>query len=182
LLQAAGGALAASSDTKEDNDMGRNIMIAGLIAQVVGLSLFLLAGGVFAASVLRSKGNWNRKYFTITTSFLFNAFLGGLFVASITILARSIYRCVELWGGFDGDLFVGHELTFMILEPAMIIIACFCLTFLHPAVCFQGAWHDSNFSFRTMKGDLLKSRDSSDTEAQMTGEAFQMEPVGSSRN
>lgn len=149
--------------------MGRNIMIAGLIFQVAGLSLFLLVGGYFAFCVIRSKGNWNAKYVAIVTSFLFKAFLAGLFTATITILVRSIYRCVELWGGFNGELFVSHEPTFMVLEPAMIIIACLCLTLLHPAVCFQGAWHDANFNFRTKKGELLKSRDSSDEEAQMTG-------------
>lgn len=71
----------------------------------------------------------------------------------------------------------------MILEPVMIIIAVLCLTILHPAVCFQGSWHDANFNFRTKKGELLKSRDStsSDTEAQLTTEGFQMKSTRTTR-
>lgn len=175
LLQAAGGAIASIADTRSLNDTGRWIMIAGLLLQVFGLAFFLLTGGFFAFSAFRERGNWNQKYITITRTFLFKSFLAGLFLATITILIRSIYRCVELWGGFEGELFVGHELTFMMLEPVMIIIAVLCLTILHPAICFQGAWHDANFNFRTKKGDSLKSRDSSDAEAQKTGEGeFQM--------
>jgi hypothetical protein len=40
ILQSAGGAIASMADTQEDNDMGVNIMIAGLIAQVVATSAF----------------------------------------------------------------------------------------------------------------------------------------------
>jgi len=163
------------------NDTGRWIMIAGLLLQVVGLSLFLFVGGWFALSVFRSKGNRNQKYYSVTTSFLFKAFLVGLFTATITIMVRSIYRCIELWGGFSGALFADHEVTFMILEPTMIIIACLLLTGLHPAWCFQGTWHDANFNFRTKKGEQLKNRDSTDTESQMT-EGFQMNTVGATRN
>lgn len=41
---------------------------------------------------------------------------------------------------------------FMILEGVMIVLATGCLTLLHPAVCFQGAWHEVNFNYRTKKG------------------------------
>lgn len=84
----------------------------------------------------------------------------GLFVASVTILIRSIYRCVELAGGFNGTLFVSDEALFMVLEGAMIVIATVALTALHPAVCFQGVWHEANFSFRMKKSYRLnKSED-----------------------
>ena len=40
VLQAAGGAIASTSDTQEDNDMGVNIMIAGLATQVAATTVF----------------------------------------------------------------------------------------------------------------------------------------------
>jgi hypothetical protein len=40
ILQSAGGAIASMADTQKDNDLGVNIMIAGLIAQVVATSAF----------------------------------------------------------------------------------------------------------------------------------------------
>jgi hypothetical protein len=39
----------------------------------------------------------------------------------------------------------------MILEGAMITIATILLTVFHPAVCFQGAWNEANFSLRNKK-------------------------------
>lgn len=168
LLQAAGGAIASTAEDEDGSDLGRNIMIAGLIFQVVALGLFMLVGGYYAFCVYKGRGTWNQKYLDLVNTWLFKAFPIGLGVATLTIQIRSIYRCAELWGGFDSDLFMGHEPVFMVLEGVMIIIAGLCLTLLHPAVCFQGAWDDMNFHFRTRKGSLLKSQNSSDEEAQMT--------------
>jgi len=36
----------------------------------------------------------------------------------------------------------------MILEGAMIIIACLSLTAFHPGFAFQGAWSNANFTLR----------------------------------
>lgn len=151
ILQAAGGALASTADTKSQSDVGKNIMLGGLGFQVFSLILFALCCLDFGIRVWRGRGTWNPRYLSLVSSRLFKAFLFGLFVASITIFARSVYRCVELSGGFDGTLFVNDEALFMVLEGVMIIIACATLTFLHPAVCFQGAWHEANFNFRTSK-------------------------------
>jgi hypothetical protein len=43
----------------------------------------------------------------------------------------------------------------------MIIIACCCLTFLHPGIAFQGFWDEVNFTFRKRRpGDQEKMVDS----------------------
>ena len=57
----------------------------------------------------------------------------------------------------------------MVLEGVMVIIACLCLTLLHPAVCFQGAWHEANFTFRTSRPDMKQDRMLSDEESQSHG-------------
>lgn len=80
----------------------------------------------------------------------------GLAVATVAIFIRSAYRIAELSGGFNSHLFTDDEVTFMILEGVMIIIACFCLTAFHPAVSFQGVWHETNFVFRTSKNKTEK--------------------------
>lgn len=150
-------------------------MLAGLIFQVFSLGLFAGACGDFALRVMKSKRGWNVRYIDLVNSRLFKAFLIGLFVASITIVARSVYRCVELAGGFDSELFTGDEPLFMILEGAMIVIATGCLTLLHPAIAFQGAWHEANFAFRT-KGGVHKQLSSDDEESQMNIELAHQTP------
>jgi hypothetical protein len=53
----------------------------------------------------------------------------------------------------------------MVLEGAMVSIACICLTALHPGICFQGAWHDAKFNFRTRKEKYAEGLDSVDQES-----------------
>ena len=98
-------------------------------------------------------------------------------MASVTIFARSVYRCVELAGGFNGELFTSDEALFMVLEGAMIVLATTALTALHPAVAFQGVWHEANFQFRTKKGvDGKMMRVGSDEESQSGIEMGQATP------
>ncbi|KAH7356874.1 RTA1 like protein-domain-containing protein [Rhexocercosporidium sp. MPI-PUGE-AT-0058] len=156
VLQALGGGIASTSDTKSANDLGRNIMMAGLVLQVVSLTCFAIAASEFGFRVYKAKGQRNERYLSIVNTRLFKAFLIGLAVATITIFIRSVYRIAELSGGFNSHLFTDDEVSFMILEGVMIIIACFCLTVFHPAVCFQGVWHETNFVFRTSKNRAEK--------------------------
>lgn len=151
-LQGAGAGLASTAHTLSMSNLGKWIMFAGLCFQVFSLILFGIAAGEFAWRVQKGKGMRNPRYINLASSKLFESFLLGLFVASVTIFARSVYRCVELSGGFGGVLFVSDEAVFMIMGGVMIVLATTCLTLLHPAVAFQGAWHEANFSLRVKKG------------------------------
>ncbi|KUJ18266.1 RTA1-domain-containing protein [Mollisia scopiformis] len=156
VLQGMGGGIASTANTVSGSNLGKNIMLAGLIFQLISLSLFAVACTEFFFRVRSARGNWNPRYLNIVSSKLFKAFLFGLATATVTIFIRSVYRCAELSGGFNSTLFTSDEALFMILEGLMIVTATTCLTLLHPAVCFQGAWHEANFKFRTNKGESAK--------------------------
>jgi len=145
-------------------------MLAGLIFQVVSLTLFAVCSAEFGYRVWKQQSNWNPRYSQLVHSRLFKCFLVGLFVATLTIFARSVYRCAELAGGFNGTLFTSDEALFMVLEGAMIVIATTCLTVFHPAVSFQGAWHEANFALRTRKNgsEKVEMTTSADEESQMS--------------
>ncbi|CZT08793.1 related to YER185w, Rta1p [Rhynchosporium graminicola] len=175
VLQALGGALASTADTESQGDLGKNIMMAGLVFQVVCLTCFATAATDFGLRVWKGKGQWNPRYLRIVATPLFKAFLIGLAVAVLTIFIRSAYRIAELSGGFNSHLFTDDEVAFMVLEGVMIIIACGCLTALHPAVCFQGVWHETNFVFRTSRIRAEKiTYETGDEESQ---NAVQMNPL-----
>jgi hypothetical protein len=87
---------------------------------------------------------------SLPNSKLFHAFLVGLGVATLAIFVRSCFRVAELSGGFRGPL-ANNQISFMILEGAMVIIACLALTILHPGVCFQGEWRAANFKLGKVK-------------------------------
>jgi hypothetical protein len=150
-------------------------MLAGLIFQVASLALFAICCAEFFLRVWKAKGMWNPKYLDVVSSRLFKAFLVGLMTATFTIFIRSTYRIAELAGGFNSTLFTSDEALFMILEGLMIVTATSCLTLLHPAICFQGAFHDANFNLRTKKNSSQKF-EISDQESQISG--VQLSSVG----
>ena len=59
----------------------------------------------------------------------------ALVVATLCIFIRSCFRVAELQGGFDSAL-ANQQITYMILEGAMIIIATTALTVGHPGLVF----------------------------------------------
>ena len=133
--------------------MGINIMVAGVSWQVASLAFFAILCAEFAWRV-RQNGeharNQSPDFISLRHSFFFKAFIFALGVATLTIFIRSLFRCAELSAGFHGAL-ANNELTFMVLEGAMIIIAVSFLTVFHPGLSFQGKWNDAGWNLRMKK-------------------------------
>jgi hypothetical protein len=75
-----------------------------------------------------------------------------MWIATILIFVRSVYRVAELQGGFDGRI-ANNQTVFMIFEGPMIILATFALTVCHPGYAFAGQWHAAAWSLRGRKVD-----------------------------
>lgn len=58
-----------------------------------------------------------------------------LVIAIACILIRSVYRVIELQGGFQSAV-ASNEVLFMILEGPMVIISTSLLTIYHPGFVF----------------------------------------------
>ncbi|KFZ16532.1 hypothetical protein V502_05047 [Pseudogymnoascus sp. VKM F-4520 (FW-2644)] len=164
VLQGGGGGLTATANDPNAIQTGVNIMVAGLIFQVVSLTVFMLLCIDFAFRLRRYPNKVNSSTISVRSTFKWKAFLICLAIATITIFVRSIFRAAELYQGFDGAL-ANQEITFMILEGAMVVIACICLTLFHPGVSFGGKWDQGNFKFRPLKQRGLE---------QTTGPAWEM--------
>lgn len=181
LLQAVGGGIAASTKKVDLLNTGKNVMLAGLGFQVGSLVLFSGAAGYFFFRVWSNQDSWNQRYLTLIGSRRFKAFLIGLVVATVTIFIRSVYRCVELSGGFQGKLFTKDEALFMVLEGVMIVFAGSCLTAFHPGISFQGSWRDVNDTFhhRSEAEKLMKAgtSDASLAERGTTGKPYISHPT-----
>jgi hypothetical protein len=159
VLQAAGGAITSIADDQSTHDMGVNIMIAGLAFQVASLVVFsvlaieygvrALRGRRLHSSIVERPANWMRRlfllgmYITPRPSFvgisLTRVSISGLAAAVVLILIRSSFRVAELQGGFHSSL-ANDEVALMILEGAMVSIACICLTALHPGLLVGKNW------------------------------------------
>jgi len=165
VLQGAGGGVAATADNdKAMNDMGVNIMIAGLAFQVISLVIFsclccdfawrlykgIVSSGVsFKVSDTDTSdaelgGLSSTDYASIKASKMFKGFIVALVAATILIITRSSYRLAELQEGFNGKL-ANDEVLFMILEGPMIILTCIGLTVFHPGLAMRGLWSMKGF-------------------------------------
>lgn len=87
VLQAVGGAIAASTNDGSSQQAGINIMIAGLAFQVFSLFFFMSLCADFAYSVYRKQSSLDPAHATVRNSTKFKAFqLGILPTAFHTVL------------------------------------------------------------------------------------------------
>ena len=137
-------------------------MVAGLSFQVASLAIFIGLCGDFAWRVCKDRKSRPLELSQILpcSSFRFHTFLyseshasianyrstpltcyvpSALALATLCIFIRSCFRVAELRGGFNGAL-ANQQVTFMILEGAMIVIACIALTMAHPGLVFGKAY------------------------------------------
>ncbi|KAL8963789.1 MAG: hypothetical protein Q9183_004956 [Haloplaca sp. 2 TL-2023] len=142
VLQALGGGIADTADNQDTTQTGIDIMIAGLVFQVVSLTAFSALCLDYFLSVRRNGGISHRELqsrLRQSTPRRLKVFIAGLITATFTIYIRSIFRVAELSEGFDGHL-ANDEVTYMILEGAMIAIAAIALTVAHPGFVFHRNW------------------------------------------
>ena len=148
LLQAAGGGIASGATTASADATGKDIMITGVAWQVASLVLFTVICADFARRVRNASDvDMNPAFATFRASAKFRLFLCGLAAATLTIFIRCVFRCAELSGGFHGPL-ANQQVTFMILEGAMIAIAVICLTVFHPGLVFGADWEVAAWNVR----------------------------------
>ncbi|KAI8711655.1 hypothetical protein NCS52_01429600 [Fusarium sp. LHS14.1] len=134
ILQAAGGALSSSS--RGASQTGIDLAMAGLILQVIVLTIFC---GFFADYMIRfaqlQKSQGSSLKAAITTRQ--QIFFGGLAAAILPILVRCIYRVDELSQGYSNSDKITDEGLFIGLEGVMIYVAVCCLFVGHPGFGFQ---------------------------------------------
>lgn len=155
VLQSIGGAIASITRRKETTDLGVHIMIAGLISQIISMIIFFGLWGDFAMRVRKAKasGQLDAKaplYDNLRAAPIFRWFQWSLFIATVLIFVRSVYRVAELWDGFGSHL-ANDEVTFMIFEGPMIIIAVTLMTVFHPGRVFDDLWIAAGKGYRFMR-------------------------------
>ncbi|KAJ7108976.1 RTA1 like protein-domain-containing protein [Mycena crocata] len=130
-VQGVGGGMASSADDLAGANVGANVMLGGIAFQfavIIGFSLlsidffirYLRDRPVRSDSIERGELTWRLKIM-----------LGALAFSTTTLFIRSIYRIVELIGGWRGHI-IRTEKYFDILDGAMVVLAIYTLNFAHP--------------------------------------------------
>jgi len=133
-IQAVGGGIAAANNNKLLN-VGTNIMISGIIFQVIVLIVFGYLLLEYFTRVFQHRKELGHTALATLESHHFRWFIGAIVVAFLGIFIRCAYRIPELLKGWGSPL-MREELPFIILEGVMICITTIALTVFHPAWFF----------------------------------------------
>lgn len=120
-MQAAGGGLASSGLDKPGNSSiqtGTNIMVAGIIFQLVSIIVF---AGLYAYVVLRAKRLAATGYYDTRVRWVTFA----TFISITCVVVRNIFRTVEMLEGWNGYLMttegwmIGFDATLMVIAGSI---------------------------------------------------------------
>ncbi|KAL9000883.1 MAG: hypothetical protein Q9169_000638 [Polycauliona sp. 2 TL-2023] len=125
LLQAIGGGLASAAETDANLKVGTDVMIVGIVFQLVANLVF---AGLFATAVAKTykkgKGILNVDELTLsrTTTEKLRTLFAATTVSTLALIVRGIYRSIELIQGWRGYL-ITTEGYFIALDGVLMVIA-----------------------------------------------------------
>jgi hypothetical protein len=161
-LQGAGGGLASAGEPgSATQDVGTDLMIAGVIFQVVILAIFGFFLVEYALRTHRRRNQLSAASVRLFNSTPFRCFMFAVGVAYLGIFIRCVYRIPELTGGWGSEL-MRNEVEFIVLEGVMIVLSVGVLTIFHPGYCFPALGNTIGKSKKASRGKSLD--ESSDME------------------
>ena len=122
VLQGAGGGVAATADDDQPDQqqLGTNLMIAGIVFQVVTLFVFGALAARYAMNAYQGRSRFSQSTVALLHETRFKLFLTSLAVAYMTIFIRCVYRIAELAGGW-GNPIMQKENEYIVLESVYVL-------------------------------------------------------------
>ncbi|KAB2580534.1 putative rta1 domain protein [Lasiodiplodia theobromae] len=128
LMQSTGGGLMAKGTSDPDSiKMAQNIIIGGLILQLVFFGFFIIVAGIFhmrmnSVPTVKSEQPEVRWRHYLTT----------LYAVSVLIMIRCVFRAVEYIQGHDGYLLT-NEVFIYIFDALLMFLVMAYMNWQHPA-------------------------------------------------
>ncbi|KAI9926614.1 hypothetical protein MW887_004383 [Aspergillus wentii] len=127
LIQSGGGAIMSSAKSASKMKLGENVIIVGLIVQIVFFGFFVIVSVIFhrrittspTAASMEASVNWKR-------------YLYVLYFASVMIMVRCIYRVVEYIQGQTGVL-QSHEYYAYMFDALLMFQVMVVFLIFHPS-------------------------------------------------
>lgn len=114
LIQGAGGGLLAAAKSKADFDRDNNIVLGGLVLQIVVFCGFVVSAGV-----------WHKRMKTKPTveaaEVNWEAMLWALYISSVLVTGRNLYRVIEYGMGQTGYL-IRHEWALYVFDAFFMTV------------------------------------------------------------
>ncbi|KAH8089893.1 RTA1-domain-containing protein [Cristinia sonorae] len=132
VVQGAGGGLAATANTDAGSNLGANIMLGGIIFQLVALVIFIGIATEYYMRYLADRPiRFDAQSRRVEWGQRMRIFTGALVFIVICILIRSIYRSAELADGWNGAI-ITTQIYFNLFDAAVVLLAIVTLNFFHP--------------------------------------------------
>jgi hypothetical protein len=106
--------------------IGSNIVIVGLVIQVLSFGFFIVAAILFQTRLGRQPTVASKN-----TSINWRRYLQALYIVSALIFARSIFRIVEYIQGFDGYT-SHHEAYLYVFDATLMFVAMLIFNIVYP--------------------------------------------------
>ncbi|KAL4981433.1 RTA1 like protein-domain-containing protein [Aspergillus falconensis] len=135
LMQCGGGGLMSGDDTST-RQLGETITIIGLAVQIIFFGFFIITAIVFhirinkvpTAISTEAKAHWRGNI----TARNWVTLLQAMYVVSVLILVRSVFRMVEFIDGYGGYI-MSHEVFIYIFDAVLMVVVMAVLNFWHPS-------------------------------------------------
>ncbi|KAK6209284.1 hypothetical protein LQW54_006388 [Pestalotiopsis sp. IQ-011] len=132
FMQGAGGGMLSSAKNQSGLELGENIIIGGLVVQLVGFSVFIVVASIFHWRTVRQPTEASR-----TIAVDWQRFMYVLYAVSALILVRSVFRTVEYAQGFGGSL-QQSEVWLYVFDATLMFLASALLVVWHPSQIVAG--------------------------------------------
>ncbi|KAJ6472910.1 RTA1-like protein [Mycena vitilis] len=133
VVQGVGGGLASSATTLDGANQGARIMLGGIAFQFAVIIVFSTLAVDFMQRYIRDRPVRTDGKLRGVLAPRLKSLLTGLAFSTTTLFIRSVYRIVELTGGWVGRI-IRTEVYFNVLDGGMVVLAIFMLNFVHPGI------------------------------------------------
>ena len=143
--------------TEATAKLGEHVITAGLAVQLLFFSIFVVTSIVFhrrmaqnpTAEAISLKRDWTSQIWIV-------------YITSILILIRSIYRMVEYTSGQD-SVVVRHEACFYCLDLLLMFIVMAIVCLVHPSKIYvlqrrRGTYVELGLRIKTLAGNGREAR------------------------
>lgn len=133
MINEGGGIMA--SGTISAMNTGENITIGGLAVQLVFFSVFILASTIFHHRIRRNRASGSSSASPVPyagRAATWETVMLGLYMASVLILIRSIFRLIEYAQGNDGYL-ISHEVFMYVFDAMFMFFTMVAMSIFHPS-------------------------------------------------
>ncbi|KAJ4298056.1 hypothetical protein N0V90_005955 [Kalmusia sp. IMI 367209] len=131
LGQSGGGGILATAKSESSQSLGNKVILLGLGIQVVFFAFFMVVTVVFHLRIIR---NPTTKSLTVPVPWA--RFLWILYLASLLIMVRSVFRMTEYAQGNDGAL-MQKEVYVYLLDATLMFIVAAVFAVYHPGDILQ---------------------------------------------